>query len=1084
MPFFGLFKKNRQPKSSQPSTPVSPSKSLRTASASSTTSTTFRESLAISHDVDETDNDVPTVRAVPSRPYSPAPSATSSSRARPLLAAHPRPSIDTIDSHPPRTSLSSTLNLNLTSSTQDHTSNAKRPTRPAPLIDLSTDTLLQLPPTRASIFSVHDERRATQSTESLRSETSILSSRRRPPTQPFPGTDTAKSTTTETKPHKEPKPKRSSVFHWARDRSKSVGDAKSPRSEADDDNHSFQLKSFRHILSESPTSLVPPMPSLLTESTSSPVVPTRTGAITPPPSFQVTSRTRVRGDSGVSDISTASQKVTVGAFRQAARRSATNLPLASPTTSLPSDDRTTPPLRRSGASASPLPEPPRPLPRSASSERSATPPLRPPRAPAPLTTRASSPFRVDLPMSASPTEIASSPSRARLGLGQPSGNAAQRRTIVSTSSYSTSSEEEDEDEEDDEDFDPRAPGRIERKTTITQKSAISRGSFQGSRSEIGHGGKTSPRVSAGLPPSARSEAGHGGPMSSSFVRSSVQPLSTGNTSSVYLRSRNSQSTSALTPTASNFRQSSVNLTGTKFQGTIIKPPASQRDSDTSEDEDDEGSSEEDVPLSAVGAKRPPSVFSTASSNKGSPRGILTTSRSHTVPVAPLVDLKGVRTPPVKSTAVGAKLTRNTSVRSTRSEEDLPKLKNNISQDPRSTIRPVQLRDDESFKVTSRPPRLSSSGQRPSSTADMLSERGPRQTSMSFSAAPRPSSIPMASGGGGSGSPSRSKSSLQPVPPMRPFARRESPASSTGDSSSGKLPLTPQDGSELGIATSSTAPSKRSGPGHAKRSSVSFVDDSRPQGDERTRGGQKVSDETRRRDRRRSEAKAAIELGNVINGPGPIDDGEDADPSMGLNRMSAMPPFQHPNAMWNAWSQNAALLSPQAYQLPSPAPGADAHFLAAHQQAMMIAKQTYQYAVAQQAMAAAGDEWERSSNVGFAASPNPFLSPATPWGAPAMFPQAPRSVYAGSVIGGPGMGWGSSSVYGENFGPSVSRTSLLGGQTPFPRSSSYAASEHPGPSSSSRGQRQRTKTGPSGSPGDGLHGAVRSALPPSSWKKGH
>ena len=55
-----------------------------------------------------------------------------------------------------------------------------------------------------------------------------------------------------------------------------------------------------------------------------------------------------------------------------------------------------------------------------------------------------------------------------------------------------------------------------------------------------------------------------------------------------------------------------------------------------------------------------------------------------------------------------------------------------------------------------------------------------------------------------------------------------------------------------------------------------------------------------------------------------------------------------------------MLSPAQFMVPPPA---DPNFLAAHQHAMMIAKQAYQMAVAQQAMAAAADEWERGSTVG-------------------------------------------------------------------------------------------------------------------------
>lgn len=100
--------------------------------------------------------------------------------------------------------------------------------------------------------------------------------------------------------------------------------------------------------------------------------------------------------------------------------------------------------------------------------------------------------------------------------------------------------------------------------------------------------------------------------------------------------------------------------------------------------------------------------------------------------------------------------------------------------------------------------------------------------------------------------------------------------------------------------------------------------------------------------------------------------------------------------WAPWMQQGqgspTMMQPNQF-------GQDATFLAAHQQAMMIAKQTYQMAVAQQAIAAAGDEWERSSNV-------------------SGFPGAQGfggSAYGGSVYGG---GGGGGSVYGGGGGGSV------------------------------------------------------------------
>ena len=63
-----------------------------------------------------------------------------------------------------------------------------------------------------------------------------------------------------------------------------------------------------------------------------------------------------------------------------------------------------------------------------------------------------------------------------------------------------------------------------------------------------------------------------------------------------------------------------------------------------------------------------------------------------------------------------------------------------------------------------------------------------------------------------------------------------------------------------------------------------------------------------------------------------------------------------------------MLPPQQFMFTPPPPNADPAFLAAHQQAMLVAKQAYQFAVAQQAMQAAGDEWERGSNVSAFAGP--------------------------------------------------------------------------------------------------------------------
>ncbi|KAF8167594.1 hypothetical protein B0H34DRAFT_803773 [Crassisporium funariophilum] len=291
-------------------------------------------------------------------------------------------------------------------------------------------------------------------------------------------------------------------------------------------------------------------------------------------------------------------------------------------------------------------------------------------------------------------------------------------------------------------------------------------------------------------------------------------------------------------------------------------------------------------------------------------------------------------------------------------------------------------------------------------------------------------------------------------PEKPFAaRRDSPASSTGDSSSGRAPLTPRDGSEIGAQDRKRDEWSGGASGlgvnnRTKRRSVSFEEDLRDlkptgghfRGKEASRGsydsGSASNDEDReerRRERRRSEAKAAIELGNVINGPGPIvDDEEDNIPvTQNMNpRMSTLSPMMamgNPVAMqmgfggvspgWGA-NMGQPMLSPAQFMMPPPA---DPNFFAAHQQAMMIAKQAYQMAVAQQAMAAAGDEWERGSAVGGygggggggsvygGSSASAIMSPSygmmpmmqnNGWASPSSvyLPSSSRSMYGGSAMG--------------------------------------------------------------------------------------
>ncbi|KAF8913153.1 hypothetical protein CPB84DRAFT_1841556 [Gymnopilus junonius] len=389
-------------------------------------------------------------------------------------------------------------------------------------------------------------------------------------------------------------------------------------------------------------------------------------------------------------------------------------------------------------------------------------------------------------------------------------------------------------------------------------------------------------------------------------------------------------------------------------------------------------------------------------------------------------------------------------------------------------------------------------------------------------------------------------------PGKPFAvRRDSPASSTGDSSSGRAPLTPKDDSDFGAPDD-----KRKG--HVKRRSVSFEDDmedlkppSRNHFKESARSGSEAGNtsneedrEQKRRQRRRGEAKAAIELGKVINGRGPVVEDHDdlpvnqvmnMNPRMSTLSLNPMMGMANPMTMqmgygvspnpagWGA-NMGQPMLSPAQFMIPPPA---DPNFLAAHQQAMMIAKQAYQYAVAQQAMAAAGDEWERGSAIGgysgsvYGGSTsgtsmmNPYgmmgMMPGNSWPSSAsVYGGGARSMYGASLspqdamisssrseFGGPsgrggGGNWSSSrSSYGDSFRPSLDPYGRKGAKRPGgtqSRESGYFPPVPPIPASqmangrSSPDQRGNPRMRTTSQPASPAR-ATRKAPPPSSWKAG-
>jgi len=212
---------------------------------------------------------------------------------------------------------------------------------------------------------------------------------------------------------------------------------------------------------------------------------------------------------------------------------------------------------------------------------------------------------------------------------------------------------------------------------------------------------------------------------------------------------------------------------------------------------------------------------------------------------------------------------------------------------------------------------------------------------------------------------------------------------------------------------------------------------------------------------------------------------------------AMPGINSPAwAPWQQQQQQQQLMASMGSMVPQF--NNDASFFAAHQHAMMIAKQAYQMAVAQHAIAVAGDEWERSSNIGGGSvygggggsvyggiaggggSGGGMLT-VPGMGIPSMMPNqwpAGPVVFPGRISSSQSeFGGGSRSVYGESFGPSMSSRA---GHTPGAYgNSSSSASAYGG------NARPRAKTGASQPSNTQTQTSGRSGgrkiAPPSSWK---
>jgi hypothetical protein len=198
------------------------------------------------------------------------------------------------------------------------------------------------------------------------------------------------------------------------------------------------------------------------------------------------------------------------------------------------------------------------------------------------------------------------------------------------------------------------------------------------------------------------------------------------------------------------------------------------------------------------------------------------------PAKPLIDLnaKSTFTSVDGRARGGAPLRRDPSIRSVRSEED---------------VRGVQARG------TSVPPPRNEAVGRPSALKRPSNMSG---RSSSEIITPTKDVAP---------GPLRAVRNAEVFSP--PHLHRNSPASSSngGDSSSGFLPLTPRDGSDLSDTRLDGGSSERRRPiVHQKRASVTFA-----VSNDKVQLEEIQSDEQRRRERRRSEARNAIEVRSFI-----------------------------------------------------------------------------------------------------------------------------------------------------------------------------------------------------------------------------
>ncbi|KAJ9121724.1 hypothetical protein QFC22_002345 [Naganishia vaughanmartiniae] len=297
--------------------------------------------------------------------------------------------------------------------------------------------------------------------------------------------------------------------------------------------------------------------------------------------------------------------------------------------------------------------------------------------------------------------------------------------------------------------------------------------------------------------------------------------------------------------------------------------------------------------------------------------------------------------------------------------------------------------------------------------------------------------------------------------------RESPTSSqsgatTGDTSSGGVPATPQEQSiALGnpVVVRSTR-SSFSSTQLANTRRVSFAEHGDGQSVRNVEEDAEKEQVRKTNERRREEARKATEIGQAANGTPDEDAAPPQNPTQYLQNMqSQIPQFGQMSNSFNPYfgmaqpgymdpTQQMYMLQMQMAQMAQMNPA----MVQMQQQAMALAKQQYQAAMVAAAMQAAEDAWERGSNMtglgstsGRTTSPMaqmPYNNNNFGMGGPGMFGMLPTFDGAGSTHGaisptsGPSPQYNTfaaprpaASVYGES-----SRPRMIPGDQPRPNRS--------------------------------------------------